>query len=337
MCGSSGAPGGTTKYEWNEQMGPLWTGALDYAGRLNDGNLNPYQPYPGQKIADLNDDQLAAMGAIRHFTDSSGSPATIAANGQLQKTLQGDYLRGVDQNPWTQGLNPYGTMGATADRNQYAGNSPQFEDMLRTGREGITDAYRQGTSADTTRMFNLAGAFSGSAHQNAVANNEAALAKQLGSYDSQMRNDQFNRSAGLEEGFLGRDLNAQLSDLGRVSQIEENRLNRGSQAFENERGRQIGAVPGGQNEQALALQRFNARMGIGDAQRSFEQDIINQGINDFTEQRDYPMKMLEWYTGMLSRAQGGMSPNMITQQNGYSASPYSQMLGAGLGLYGLMG
>jgi hypothetical protein len=45
--------------------------------------------------------------------------------------------------------------------------------------------------------------------------------------------------------------------------------------------------------------------------------------------------MLDYLTGIMSRAQGGVSPNSSFTQSGYTASPYSQIIGAGLLGYGL--
>lgn len=332
MCGGGGGQSGTTQYNWNEDMAQYWKPELASGQGLSD---QPYQRYPGQRIADINSDQNAAMGAIRHFTDSSGSPTTRAADGQAYETLSGNYLRGVDQNPWAREINPFMLQGAQTGRNAYGGDSPYFQADLDAGMDDITGAYQRGTSADTTRMFNLAGAFGGSAHQNAVANNEAQLGKTLSNYATGRRDAQYGRSAGLEESYLGRDLQNQQFDLNRAGQLEENRLGRGMSAFEGERGRQMGAIGAGQNEQQLALQRFNARMGIGDVQRGFNQDILNQNFNDFSDQQQYPYRQADWFSGLLSRAQGGMSPNSTSTQAGYSASPYSQILGAGLMGYGM--
>lgn len=327
MSSGGGGGSGTTKYEWNDDMAQYWRPALAQGAQLAG---QPYQPYTGQRIAGINADQQMGMDAIRNFAINSGSPVTKAANGQLQQTLDGYYLTGLGQDQYADALNPWALESANVNRNQYAGSSPQFEAMLQTGREGITDAYKQGTSADTTRMFNLAGAFGGSAHQNAVANNEAALAKQLGAYDTSMRNDQFNRSAGLEESFLGRDLQNSQFDKQLGSQLEENRLNRGTTAFQNERNRQMEAVPYGQHEQDMALDRYRSVIGIGDAQRGFNQDVLNQQYNDWQDALNYPQRQMDWLTGLLSRAQGGISANSTTTPAGYSASPFSQVIGAGL-------
>ncbi len=295
MSSGGGGGSGTQKYEWNDYLKKPWADAIEYAGALKD---KPYNPYPYQRIADQNSDQQASMDVIRKVTDQGGLPVTQAANQQLTDTLQGNYL---DSNPYASQSNPY------------MGYSPYFRGQVDQELGDITNAYKQGTSADTTRMFNMAGAFGGSAHQNAVANNEAVLGKTLSNAANQAYGNQWNQSAGLyEQG-----------------------LNRGAGAFENERGRMQQAVQGGQNAQNLFFQGANQRMGIGDINRGYEQDLLNQYYNDFQQQQNYPASQLDYYTGILGRAQGGISPNMTTSQSGYSASPYSQVLGAGLLAYGM--
>jgi hypothetical protein len=296
MSGGGSGGSGTQKYEWNEALAGPWKDVLSLASNLHG---KEQQQYPYQRIADINGDQQSAMNSIRTLTDQGGTPEAMAANRQLYDTSNGSYL---NANPYASASNPYTGFGT------------QFNQVLQGGLEDIGNQYKNSTAADTTRMFNMAGAFGGSAHQNAVANNEGALAKQMGQYTAGMTNDQFNRSAGLEE----------------------SALNRGASAFEGERGRMMGAVPGAQNTQNMFLQGANARMGVGDINRSYDQDQLNQYYNDWQTQQQYPYTQLDYLTGILSRAQGGVAPNVTTQQSGYAASPYSQILGAGLLGYGAL-
>lgn len=296
MSGGGSGGQGTQKYEWNDQMKPYWEQALAQGQGLSQ---TPYNPYPYQRIAGMNGDQTQSMNVIRQMTDAGGLPVTQAANQQTQDTLEGNYL---DSNPYAKASNPYSGFGS------------QFNTVLQNGLQDMGNAYQQGTSAETTRLMNNAGVFGGSAHQTAVANNENALAKQMGNYVSGMTNDQYNRSAGLAE----------------------SGLSRGSSAFEDERNRMMQGVQGGQNAQNLFFQGANARMGIGDIQRGYQQDQYNQAYNDYQTQQQYPYGQLDYLTGILGRAQGGVSPNSTTQTSGYAASPYSQILGAGLLGYGMM-
>lgn len=309
MCGGGGGGGsGEQRYNWNSTLEPYWNQALGMGNYLTGLGLNgasgqQYQPYPGQRIAGLNTDQYNAMANTRNIAqagpfNNAGAMDTNAAREQARATASGEYL----------GANP-------TTRNVYAGPSSYFDSVLQTGMGDIAEKYKQGTAADTTRMFNLAGAFGGSAHQQKMANNESGLAKQLGDYSQSMLNDQYNRSAGLEESYLGRE----------------------SQNFENERNRMMGALAPGQQGQQLDFQRYNQLMGIGDIQRGLSQDYLNQGYSDWQEQKNYPFQMLDYMTGLMGRAQGGVSPNMQMTQPGYSASPFSQILGAGLLGYGAFG
>lgn len=421
MCGSGGSSG-TQRFEWNEGVAPYWEQALGMGNWLSGLGLNgtegkPYERYEGQRIANLNDDQIDAMDNIRHYVGTVYGP-TGDAGRQLSSTLQDDYLLGDKRNPaygqtnpWAtfanptnyeknpfasdttrptgndtlRELNPLASGQTNVQRNMYAGENPYFRQTVQNTLDDVIGAYKRGTSADTTRLFNLSGAFGGSAHQNAIKNNEEALAKQLGSVANQMYSDQYGRSAGLEEAYLGRDvqgqqfdrglnsnlyeqmlgrqfqgteagigrdLQAQMFDkqqggnwweamMGRTSGNIEGQLNRGNQdvenqfqrmfgAYEGERGRQIGSVPAAQNDQNLILQRLNALMGIGDVQRSYEQDYLNQYYGDWQDEQQHPYRMLDYMSGLISRAQGGVSPNMTQTQPSYQASPFSQLIGAGL-------
>lgn len=299
MCGGGGGQNaGTQKFEWNENIAPFWQGTLELGNALRQ---RPFQQYQGQKIAFKNQDQQDAMGAIRRFAHDSGSPTTKAADGSTYQTLTGHFLNGP-------GANPY-----AGEENKFAGSNPYFNQVVDIGQKKIVDKYLQGTSADTTRMFNLAGAFGGDAHTKAIANNHSALAEQLGNYTAGMQNDQYQRSAGLEE----------------------NRLGRASGAFEGERGRMMGAIPLGSDQQRLALERYKSLLGVGDMDRAYEQEFMNQNYQDWQDSQNHEFRMADWFSGLLGRAQGGMSPNMTYTQPGYQSSPFSQILGGGLAAYGL--
>lgn len=299
MCGGGG-PSGETKFNWNDVQAPMWDRLLHDSEFV--AYDNAYEKYGGNRIAGLSPDHIDAMGSMRGMLQSGGPQASILARNQTESTLQDDYLSGSKANPYA------GT------KNAYEGMlNPYFHSMLQTGMGDITDAYKQGTSADTTRLFNLSGAFGGSAHQNAIANNENALAKQLSQFGTGMLNEQYNRSGAMDE----------------------SRLGRGASAYEGERGRQMGAVGAGQNEQDQYFKAAQQWMGLGDINRSMNQDYLNLDYQDWLDEQNQTFKNADWLSGIYSKAQGGMSPNSTTTQAGYSASPFSQLLGAGLLGYGM--
>ncbi len=343
MCGSSSSPSGETKYTWSDDMAPRWNNILNVAGNMADPNTHPLNQYPVEaRFSPFNTDQTDAMQYTRNMATMSNNPisAMNSARDQIAKTEQGGYLpghtdanqsAGIMDNPWAnQGLNGYA--GA---ENRFGGESPQFQGLLHSGQQDIADAYQRGTSADLTRLMNLSGAFGGSAHQNALANNETALGKTLGQYTSGMQNDQYNRSAGLEESRLGRGSQAAENAIGRGNQEFMQGQQLGSQAYENERGRQLQASGLGQNEQALAYQRIGALAGIGQQQQDFGQKQQDYNYQNWLDQQNYPYKMIDWLTGTYGRAQGGMGANSAMYGNNGSA--VTQGLGGLLAAYGLSG
>lgn len=302
MCGGGGSGGsGTQQYNWNDTLAPYWQWSLSQG---QDFANTPYQQYGGQRIAGIQPDQTQGFSELRNMNYGTDNPLdTInAAMHQTRDTLNGNYLTGAGMDPAGNSANPYSGFG------------PKFNQVLQSGQQDITNAYNQGTAADTTRLFNMSGAFGGSAHQNAMANNEAALAKQLGQYTAGMQNDQYNRSGQMAEADLARN----------------------SGAYQQERNRMMGAINQGNQQQDLGFQRANALIGVGDAYRSLNQDQLNQNYGDWTAAHNFPQSQLDYFTGLLSRAQGGVAPNVATTQSGYQASPFSQLLGAGALGYGLL-
>lgn len=356
------------------------------------------------RVAGINDDQASAMANIRALALGYTDPKTgqrIPQGGQQSEEAR-NYLSGVltgqmGQNPWN-GATPldrqYGSGGAyqqwaqgnplagaqdvpdaynadkvQAGKNDYAGmDSPYFNKQLDTGLKKITDAYNKGTDAQTRRMFNLAGAFGGSAHQNAVNDNEKALGEQLGNYTQNMQQQQFDRSANLAESditrrmqadqfnvntgsgayenWAGRKMQGGANDLARRERGVENFLNRDIQAqqtnqnlgfsgWENARNREMSAIPLGFQTEGMGFDRMRQLMGVGDAQRSYEQSIKDTAYNEWLARSNYDKSQVDWLTGLLSRAQGGVAPNATTQYPGTQISPFGALLGAGA-MYGAM-
>lgn len=350
MCGGS-SPSGETRVEWNEDMRPRINNQLNASEVLAHNTLNEgFKPYQGQRVADLSRNEQDAIFNASALTSSAPNPwgtqgGARAANDMIRSTLGGSYLgragpngepvggnswAGQTDNPW---VSQYKNNTAMNVQNKFQGmDSPYFRQMANQGLEDITNAYKQGTSADTTRMFNLSGAFGGSAHQNAMANNESALAKQMGNYMTGLQNSQYDRSAGLEENRLGRASQAEEGLLSRGNEGWQRAQDRGFQGYENERGRMTGLVGAGQNEQNMGLDRNRALMETGALQRG-----VNQQNNDFAYQQwidsqNFPFKTNDWLMGNYGRAMGGNAMNTSL----YSAGPSGATMGMA-GLLGLLG
>lgn len=302
MCGGSSQTG-TTQYNWNDQIAPYWESQLSQGQQLEN---KPYQPYTGQQVAGFTPDQQAAQQDLSLFTSDptygvqDPNQVLNAAQNQEGATVSGDYLNGPGANPYASAQNPY------------MGQSPAFQSMLDNSNNAITKAYQTGTAADTTRMFNQAGAFGGSAYENAVGQNENALGNQLAMNTANMENTQFGNSANLYQ----------------------NQIGLANQDYENERGRQIGALAPSQNENAMALDRSGALASSGATQQGLNQQNLSTQYQNYLNQLQYPYQQQQYMTGLLGQAQGGSN---ITQSNPYSSSTIGSLLGLGLlggSLYG---
>lgn len=330
--GGGSGNSGTTRYEWNDAMAPYWGGLLQNASGQAQ---QPYQQYQGSRIADMTQDQYAGQAAIRNYVSDPSGFLYGRGVDQFANTLSGDYLNGPDANPYASQSNPWEGASATVPSNEYMGDNPYFQKQMQTGMEDITNAYKNGTAADTDRMFTLAGAFGGSANQNAVSNNQNALAKQLGTYANTMQSGQYDRSANLREADIGRQLQNQQLDKQLGGQWTAQDLDRGSQTYENERQRQMQAGTASQADQGLTFDRYNALMGVGAQNQQQQQAHDDLGYQNFFDQQNYGKNQAAWLASILSAAQGGLPPSQMTSSKLGGSAVAGNAIGGALGAYGL--
>jgi hypothetical protein len=303
MCGGGGGSTGTTKYEWNDSLKGPWEGSVNRAIWESERQFEPYMGGdPNARIAQLSPLHNKAALNTEALTDSIASPtgAINAAQDQTTNTLQGNYLVGGNANPNTRA-------------NAFQGvNNPFFNQVVQQGQDQIRSNYENTTSPELTRLMNMSGAFGSSAHTKALANNQAALGKQLSDYDASMRNTQYDRSGMMDEAAMGR----------------------GMQAFEGERGRMVGSIGAGYGAQDAAMGRLQGLMQMGDMNRSYEQDVKNYGYQNYMDKRNENRYGLDFLTGLMGRAQGGFS-NLTTTAPQYQVSPYSALM-SGAMAYGAL-
>jgi hypothetical protein len=331
----------------------------------------PYQQYPGQRIAAPNDLQMTGM---QYAADLAGntSPDMAAMRQNLQLTAAGGFenpyaslATQVGDNPWqlAEVAPQLGPNSYKGGYNPYGGFSPEYEAFKQNSLNDVVGNYQRGTAAQTDSAFNRAGAFHGGGHDQQIASNEDALARNLARQSSEMDFGQWDRSSGLYNTDIGRNASLEQQDLDREAAmmgsdyarnagIAEAALNRGVQAqqadkalgaqyWDTERNRQMGAFPS-----ILAANQFdqsnaNTLMHLGDVQNQYTQSLLNQQYGDWQQQMNYPQTMLQNYMAMLSQASGNYGNTQQTYGGqGYQANPWAQATGAGLtaaGLYNAWG
>lgn len=270
--GGGGGQSGETRYNWNPTMEAYWTqSALPWAAQEASRGYTPYQ---GDRVADLNSDINISLARNRELANTGGPGDTVIGRNTAANIAGGNQL----------------------SANPYQGLSPTFNNVLQAGADKIVSNYNRGTAADTTRMFNLSGAFGSNAHQDAMRNNQSALAEQLGNYTSGMLNQQYDRSGNMYESALGR---------------------------------QMQAIPLALQGQGLTNDLNDRVMRGGEYQRGYEQQNLDSQYGQWNEAMNYGRNLLDWYGNFLGRAQG--STGVTTQTQPYSGTnPFGAAAGAGL-------
>jgi hypothetical protein len=289
---SGGTPANTTSKTTTEL--PAWAQKsaenLLYRGSALSQQEMPV--YDGQRSAGLNNFQKMGMGMA---TDRalSGSGEINAGSQALQSTLGGQYL------------------GHTAGANDYMGDNPYLQQSIDKAAGDITRNYSGAVNATDATMAR-AGAFGGSAWQQAQEGNSRNLAQSLSDSATSMRMQNYNQSAGLAESALGRN----------------------EASYQAERQRQLGAMP-------LALQYGNQAytdaaqlQGVGELQYGADQQQLTDQMAYFNEKAQSPYKQLDVLGNTIRAAVGGGS---TVSESAPGANQLGQAVGGAAALYGMLG
>lgn len=289
----------TNMFEATQQQ--LFTGDKTKEGGFNITGFRPYTPYSGN-VSDY-----------------------VAGFSPLQQQAQ--YESGAMQQPGQFALGS-GLAGSAGLRslqagNQYAQNvtSPQtMQAYMSPYQQSVTDvakaaAVREAQMAQQAQNLGAArqGTYGGARQLLANTERERNLLTNLSNiqtqgaqsaYDRALQSQQFGANLGMQG--LGQALGA---------------------------GAQLGQI--GATQQAADIARQNQMALMGGQQQALEQQKINQAIQDYATQQQYPMMQLGFMSNMLR----GLPLQAQTTQ-GYQAAPntLSQIAGlgtAGIGAYGL--
>jgi hypothetical protein len=338
MGGSGG--GGTTNTAQFKPPDYAVQGWQDYVNNASAITQSAYQPYYGMEIAPINNAQVQGLQYMSNLA-ANGAPDYNTARAMNQITAAGGFENPGSAFQTENGTNPWMGSQTWAGVNAYEGFSPEYQQFKQNSMDDIVGAYQRGTAAQTDTAMNRAGAFGGGAHLAQISANENNLARNLARQSSEMDFGQWDRSGALYENYLGRDMQSQLQSQNLNSQMGENALNRSltaqtndynrySQNWDSERNRQMqslqNAIQGGQFEMSQAQHL----VGVGDVQRQYQQDMLNQYKNNYNQWLQHPFQMLDAYGSALSRASGNYGTNTATSSQNYQANPYAAIAGAGL-------
>ena len=277
-----------SKYEPPEWTIPKWQEAVDRAYDIsNVYGSGKDLSWQGGFASPLVQEQIDAIGGLRGmamptFMNQEKSWYQDAAkNNTLMNALAGS--EGGMQNPYGGATNPY------------------LEQMIGATRQNMTDAYGRGTAAQTDAAAARQGAYGGSAYNELTSANNKAFGEALGSMESGMRNDQYNRAAQLQENVFGR----QMQGLGMTPSLQAGDVN-----------------------------LMQALLGGGEMSRGLDQQELEGQIGRHYQNVQQPLMAMDILFNALTRAGGGAGTTS-SQMMGPGFSPVQAGLG-GLGLLGGM-
>ncbi len=190
----------------------------------------------------------------------------------------------------------------------YFNNSPwtnqaYTNNVIQNNANTMAHAAAIGQNAQTDAQANMQGAYGGSGWQQTQAGNANALANQVGQMANnyQLQNANMgnqNYTQGVNQMLQGGQLGGQLS----------------------------------QDDWTAA----QALMGYGNQNQQYTQNLLNNQYGNWQNQAQYPAQMLSLYGSALGQASTGQGQQLTTNY-GPPTNGLTAAIGAGTGLYGLLG
>lgn len=243
--------------------------------------------------------QTVAPMTAQHMTGQNmlmnlaqnGTPTQAAANTMIYNTAMGAFD------------NPYATTA-----NQYMGTDPFQNQVIDVANAKTLDAYNKNMSLN---------------------DRSHALSRTMDSGKQQAQQQKMTQALG--EGMNANAVNALSQNFYGNQGLMENLLNRSTSAVDAERNRQMQAASMGGQQQNQDLQAIQALMGGGDAQRNYQQELLNAQAGDWWNWLQGPYAQMDTLGSALTRASGGAGTT--SQQVMGGMNPLQA--GLGMGLLGL--
>jgi hypothetical protein len=323
---TSGGGGGSTT---TTQELPGWAQpyALQLLQRGADLSNTTTPQYTGQTVADMNGTQT---GAISGLTSAAGNQANTSSAAQsYYNSLLGNANGYSITNPYT------GNVNASTAADSYAdpSNNPYLAQTVAASNQQITDAYQNGTAANTLAQFRNAGAFGGSAQQQATTANENSLANTLSNNTAGMYNSAYNTAAGVASQNAAQQNAVNLANQSVGTSANQAYNTQASSNYNNQQSNIANALNGSTAANTAASSLYGNQLTGGTAAQSNNQDQLNALYQQWYNQVNQPYSNLSTLSSALSGALG--SGAGITTQTSTAGSGNSLATLLGIGQTGL--
>ncbi|WP_250439889.1 hypothetical protein [Caballeronia sp. AZ1_KS37] len=329
MSGSSGGGSQTTTQEL-----PDWAQgtAKDILTQGTALSKQTAPVYTGSTVAGLTSDQL---NAIANGTTASNN-ATAASN------LANSYASSLaGSNPYTVSSGYTGNVTADSSLDPYTSvdNNPYLASTVAASNKAISDAYMNGTAANTATQFRNSGAFGGSANQQAVDANQTALGTALSNNTSAMYNAAYNTAeqAAAQKSAQANTVALANQSVGTSANTAANSTNANS--YYSNLSAQLAALQGASSSANAASSSANAANTLGITQQTTNQNQLLADYKTWLAQQPYEVQQqsINTLSSSLSAALGaGTQGTSTTTASGTNGNTLATLLGLGVtgaGLY----
>lgn len=319
---SSGGGGGgstTTTQELPDWAQPYAQQLLTRGADLSNTSI---PQYTGQTVAGLNGTQT---GGIQGVTNVAGNAANTANSAQsFYQSLQGSSAPTV-ANPYTGNVTASNAAASFAN----PANNPYLAASVAGANQQITDSYNNVTAPTTLAQFRNAGAFGGSAQNQATAAQEKSLADSLSANTSNMYNAAYNTAAGVatQNAAQANQVAQGNQQLGTAANQYQSSTNNGN--YFNNLAAILQAQQGAVGANTAAGSAAANQITAGGVQQQNSQDALNAAYQQWYNQVNQPYQQLSTLSSSLSGALGSGAGTSITQQQAGSSNSLGTLLGLG--------
>lgn len=284
----------TTKQEVTPALQPYLPAYMQQASSVA---MKPYETYGGDRIAGFTGDQNTGFNMVRQQAQQ-GQQNLSGAMGGLNDTISGQYL---NRDPGTNAL-----LGM---------NNPYLQSAIDSAQGDVKRQYENSVFNNTDATMARAGAFGGSAWQQAQSENARQMSGELGRVANDMRMQDYNLQA----------------------QLGESDLNRRQSAFDSERGRQLAAAGLLPALNQAGYQNAQSMLDIGNAQQAMNQAGLDVNYQDWLGGQQHPYQSLDVMGNAIRTLMGGGGTTTSSMPNPNQTNPIAGALGGAMGGASLAG
>ena len=309
-------------------------------GRAGYETTRPYEPFPGQRLADFTAAERAAQAGIARM-GFAGAPAEMGSASDIASQVgYAPQRSGTDVAKWynPQQLDP-GDMGAEGALDRYMDPFQRMvTDVEKREAQRQSDIQATGTAQQAAQAGGLGG------YREAImqAERERNLGQQMGdiearggqrAFEQAQRAYEADRASRMAAGQFDREQQFRRAGLW-MSGLGEDRAGRQQQLGAAELLGQLGG-----QRQRQDFERLRMLQAMGQGQRELGQRGLDIGYQDFQRQRGYPRDQLSYLSNLIQGLP--LAPMGQQTQTTYGGpTGIQQAIGAGLGgvgLYNMMG